>query len=298
VRRLGPLVAVLLAGLLSACGGSSRHAPVVENPYDEAARSFAELGVTAMQRERWDAAEHSFERELAAAQLADDAPAVVLARYNLGMARLAAGKREPGRRELEMAQGLAQRYGFDVMVARARLALALDRARAGKVDDLPDVDVQASWPADVQLSAGRLALYRRDISGAQQAYARALHQASTDRSGIVLQAKAHLGLAMAARAAGDAAAVRSELQQTLKLCRQAGAPRVAADALTMLAATGGPTDGRLDALERALAIYRYLQDAAAQRRALSALIALTTGDVRTHWQQQLDGLGTNPAVTP
>jgi hypothetical protein len=286
---------MVLAGLLTACGGSSRHAPLVENPYDESARSFAMAGVSAMQRERWDAAERSFERELMAAQLADDTPAVVLARYNLGMASLAAGKRDAGRRELAQAMDLAQRNGLDVMAVRARLALALARAGEGAVAGLPAVEVRTSWPADVQLSAGRLALYRKDVSGARQAYARALHQAGTDRAGVVLQARAHLGLAMAARAAGDAGGERLELQQALALCRKAGAPRVAADALMMQASAGGAADSRLDALERALAIYRNLQDQAAQRRALSALVALTTGDARSRWQQQLDALGTAPS---
>ena len=291
MRRLSLVPAVALAGLLTACGGGSRHAPVVENPYAESARSFAMVGVSAMQRERWDAAERGFERELVAAQMADDTPAVVLAHYNLGMARLAAGKREVGRQELEQALGLAQRNRLDVMAARSRLALALDQARAGMLTDVPAIDVRADWPADVQLSAGRLALYRHDIGGARQAYGRALHKAGSDRAGIVLQARAHLGLAMAARAAKDESTSRAELQQTLKLCRQAGAPRVAADALMMLASGEGAADDRQDAMERALAIYRDLQDRAAQRRALTALVALTTGDARMQWQKRLDALG-------
>jgi tetratricopeptide (TPR) repeat protein len=297
VRRFITLLLMSVpAAMLAACGGS-RHAPVVENPYAESAQSFAMVGVDAMQRERWDAAERSFERELVAAQMADEMPAVVLAHYNLGMVWLAAGQHEQGRQELQRTLILAQRHGLDVMAARALLALALDQARAGTVPTEPAIaGIRASWPADVQLSAGRLALYRHDLDGARQAYTRALHQAGSDRGGIILQARAHLGLAMAAQAAKDEATSRSELQQTLQLCRKAGAPRVAADALMMLASGEGAVADRHDALERALAIYQNLQDKGAQHRALTALVALTTGDERARWQKQLDALGANEAV--
>lgn len=298
MRRFFLLLTVALAGMLVACGGS-RHAPVVENPYDESARSFAMVGVSAMRLERWDAAERSFERELVAAQMADDTPAVVLAHYNLGMVRLAAGKRVPGRQQLQRTLYLAQRNRLAIMAARARLALALDQARSGgSVPTVPAItNIQATWPADVQLSAGRLALYRHNLDGARRAYDRALQQAGNDRSGIILQAKAHLGLAMAARAARNEAKIRSELRQALKQCRQAGAPRVSADALMMLASEKGELADRRDALERALAIYRYLQDKAAQYRALTALVALTTGDERALWQKQRDALGGDVPAT-
>jgi tetratricopeptide (TPR) repeat protein len=296
VRRFITLLLMSVpTAMLAACGGS-RHAPMVENPYAESAQSFAMVGVDAMQRERWDAAERSFERELVAAQMADDTPAVVLAHYNLGMVRLSAGQREAGQQELQRTLVLAQRHGLDVMAVRARLALALDQAMAGTVPAAPAIaDIRASWPADVQLSAGRLALYRHDLDGARQAYTRALHQAGTGRDGIILQAKAHMGLAMSARATKDEAASRSELQQTLQLCRKAGAPRVAADALMMLASGEGAMADRQDALERALAIYRDLQDKSAQHRALAALVAMTTGDERSRWQKQLDALDANEA---
>lgn|GEM_PF-1844818 len=294
MNRLFLMLMVVLAGMLAACGGS-RHAPVVENPYAESARSFAMVGVTAMRLERWDAAERSFERQLVAAQMADDIPAIVLAHYNLGMVRLAAGQRERGQRQLRRTLYLAQHNGFAVMAARARLALALDQARSGGA--VPAIsDIQADWPADVQLSAGRLALYRHDLDGARRAYGRALHQAGHDRGGVVLQAKAHLGLAMTAQAAGNTAECRGELQLTLKLCRKAGAPRVAADALMLLASVDGKMADRLDAAERALTIYRDLQDKGSQRRALTLLVSLTTGDGRAHWQKALDSLKANTST--
>ena len=184
------------------------------------------------------------------------------------------------------------------MAARARLALALDQARSGgTVPAVPAIsDIQADWPADVQLSAGRLALYRHDLDGARRAYGRALHQAGHDRGGIVLQAKAHLGLAMTAQAAGNAAESRGELQLTLKLCRRAGAPRVAADAMMLLASANGKLADRLDTAVRALTIYRDLQDKGSQHRALTLLVSLTTGDARAHWQKELDTLKANDST--
>ena len=64
--------------------------------------------------------------------------------------------------------------------------------------------------------------------------------------------------------------------------RRAGAPRVAADALVM---GGGQED-----LERALAIYRQLQDRDGEQRALAALVAASSGEARAGWQRQLHAL--------
>lgn len=278
-----------LAGMLAACG-AARQPPVVENPYAEDALSYASAGVAAMHRERWDVAEHGFARELASAQLANDIHGIVLAHYNLGMARLAAGRHAEGDAAMQRVLELAQRHGFPVMAARARLAMALDRARRG---DLPvaAINVDPGWPADVQLSAGRLALYGHDRAAARRAYARALRRAGNARQGLMLQAEAHLGLAMAARAEHDHASVVSELGHALALCRQVGAPRVAADALVMRASIAEAAADRQDDLERALAIYRNLRDRGGQRRALAALMASATGDARARWQAALHTLG-------
>ncbi len=274
------MLAACLALSLSACG-SARHAPVVENPYAQSAASYASEGVAAMHRGRWDVAERSFARQLAASQMADDVHGIILAHYNIGMARLADGRREAGDAALRRALAMARHHGEPVMVARAQLAMALDRARHGRVPDTP-IAVESAWPLDVQLSAGRLALYRHDPGAARLAYARVLHRAGADRQGLVLQAEAHLGLAMTARAEHDNAAAATELRQALILCRRAGAPRVAADALVM---GGGQED-----LERALAIYRQLQDRSGEQRALAALVAASAGATRARWQQQLHTL--------
>lgn len=270
MRVKAPLLAACLALSLSACGGA-RHAPAVVNPYADSAAAFASEGVAAMQRGRWDVAERSFARQLAASQMADDVHGIILAHYNIGMARLGSGRRQAGVAELQRALALADRHHAPVMAARARLAMDLSRARHGTVSDAP-VDVDPAWPLDLQLSAGRLALYRQDIGAARQAYARVLHRAGTDRQGLVLQAEAHLGLAMVARAEHDEAKAATALQQTLMLCRRAGAPRVAADALVMRASLGA--GGGQEDLERAVAIYRQLQDRDGEQRAQAALAAL------------------------
>jgi hypothetical protein len=197
------------------------------------------------------------------------------------MARLADGRQQAGDAALRRALEMARRHDEPVMVARARLAMALDQARHGAIPDTP-IDIDPAWPLDVQLSAGRLALYRHDTGAARLAYARVRHRAGADRQGIVLQAEAHLGLAMTARAEHDNAAATTELRQALMLCRRAGAPRVAADALVM---RGGQED-----LERALAIYRQLQDRSGEQRALTALVAASAGEARARWQQQLHAL--------
>jgi tetratricopeptide (TPR) repeat protein len=286
MRAGASTLAACLCLLLAACG-SARHAPVVENPYAQSAASYASEGVAAMHRGRWDVAERSFARQLAASQMADDIDGIILAQYNIGMAFLADGRRQAGDAALQRVLALARRHHAPIMEARARLAMALDRARHGGTPDAA-IAVDPAWPADLQLSAGRLALYRQAIDAARLAYGRVLHQAGADRPGLMLQAEAHLGLAMTARAAQDHAAAATELQQALMLCRKAGAPRVAADALVMRASGMG---GGQDDLERALAIYRQLQDRDGERRALTALMAASPAAARARWQQQLHALG-------
>ena len=286
MRAGASMLAACLAALLAACG-SARHAPVVENPYVQSAASYASEGVAAMHRGRWDVAERSFARQLAASRMADDVHGIILAHYNIGMARLGDGRRQAGDAALRRVLELARHHDEPVMAARARLALALDRARHGGIPGAA-IDVEPAWPADVQLSAGRLALYCHDIGAARLAYARVLHRAGADRQGVVLQAEAHLGLAMAARAEHDDAAAATELQQALMLCRRAGAPRVAADALVMRASLG--MGGGQEDLERALAIYRQLQDRDGEQRALAALLAASSVEARAGWQRQLHAL--------
>lgn len=284
--RRTSLPALALAVLLAGCG-SARHAPPVVNPYAESAASYAAEGVAAMHRGRWDVAARSFGRQLAASQMADDVHGIILAHYNIGMARLADGQRQAGNDQLQRALDMARRHHAPVMAARARLALALEKARHG-TGAAASIAVEPGWPLDLQLSAGRLALYRHDIAAARLAYTRVLHRAGAGRQGVMLQAEAHLGLAMAARAEHDDGVAASELAQALMLCRRVGAPRVAADALVMRASMGAG-DGQ-DDLERALAIYRQLRDHDGERRALAALVAASSGGARGRWQAQLHAL--------
>ncbi len=175
----------------------------------------------------------------------------------------------------------------------------MSRSRAGEAAWTPSA-LAGKWPADVHLAAARLAQYqgRNDVAGEE--YRRAADRSNRKtRAGLTYRAQAHMGLAMLAHAAGNNNAARKETEQALQLCRQVGAPRLAAHALLLSSELDGDAAARRDSLERALSIYRALQDERGQRESLEALIALARDageDERAaRWQQQLDKL--SPAGT-
>lgn len=289
-------ITVIILLLLSGCGGGSRQPEPVTNPYVDRVQTLHASGVAMLQRERWIAAEKTFGRALVAAQLADDSALIARSWYNLGVVHAARGSRQKAEEAFMHAMAIAERHGHRVTYMRARFGLAMSRSRAGEEAWMPSA-LAGKWPADVHLAAARMAQYqgRTDVAGEE--YRRAAERSNRKtRAGLTYRAQAHMGLAMLAHAAGDDGSARRETEQVLQLCRQVGAPRLAAHALLLFAELDGDIAARRDSLERALSIYRALQDEKGQRESLEALIALARDagedEQAARWQQQLGSLST------
>lgn len=269
------LWAVALAVLLlqTACGG--KHEEKVENLYAVKAVEYSRDGVAAMRIERWAAAERAFSRSLKAAQLADLSKMVVHAWYNLAAVR-AAQEKPTAEEAYRRAERLAERYRMPEMQMRARLALALWQAKHGQAPAV--IDLSGRWPADISLMGGRLAQLRHDAEAARAAYEQAAREAGKDASGLKLKAEAYMGLALLARDAGDVAAVRTESERALDLCRQTGAPRLTAHLLLLRASMQGVAASRSDEVDRAYAIYQALSDREGERQSLQVMKQIAMAD--------------------
>jgi len=261
------LVAV---ALLASCGGSHRNAAddVVQNPYTKKAKTLTDAGVSAMQRERWDYARNVFGRALKAAQLTDDPRLVAKEWYNLGTAHAASGQYQKALRDFSEAQAVAKRANDPVTTIRARLARAL---LPGQINDWqPDV-LAVKYPADVHLAAARLAQKQMRQDVAKQEYHLVLKKSGNSRLGLLYQAQAHLGMAMLARKEQDMGSAKQEVEESLGLLRQVGSPRLIAHALLFYGKLGVATNDRRGSLQRALVIYRTLEDVRGQRACLTVL---------------------------
>lgn len=260
------MMAMMLVGM-SACGGS-RAVPKVENPYIVKARQLSKNGMEAMRFERWNAAELAFARALKAAELADEPAMVVQAWYNLGVVRVRQNKAQ-ATATLEQARKLAEQNHLQEMAIRAKLALALFRLRHG--EQVEAFEVPSDLAADVDLQAARMAQLQHDAVRARELYQRALKKLGNDRQGLRLAAEAHMGLALVARGMGQVQLAHQESETVLGLCRQVGAPRLAAHALLLDAGLPVDEQARRNKLERAYRIYTALHDEQGQRKALAAL---------------------------
>jgi len=261
MRLIVPLSLLLL---LSACGGKHEHK--VENLYALKAVEYSRDGVEAMRIERWSAAERAFGRSLKAAQLADDHAMVVHAWYNLGSVRAAQHKPDAGE-AFGQAIVLAERYAMGEMQLRARLSRALWQTSNGQQAERVDLG-SGRWPADIWLMAGRLAQMQQSEAEARNDYQQAIRSSGKDAAGLKMQAEAHMGLALLARIAGDAEAIRAESAKALELCRQTGAPRLTAHLLLLRASVPGVAAQPADEVERAYSIYEVLADVEGQRQSL------------------------------
>jgi len=264
--------------LLSACVGGGSHkiadAPV-SNPYVKRAKTLTDVGILAMQRERWAYARSMFARALKEAQLADDSRLVAQQWYNLGTANAAALHIQAALRDFSEAQAVAKRAGDQPGFARARLARALLLLQAGHKPDhqklwQPDVFAD-KYPVDVHLAAARLAQKQHRLHVAKQEYALALKQSSKSRPGLLYRGQAHLGLAMLAGAEQDKLRAIEEVKKSIALFRTVGSPRLLAHALLFYGKLDTGTDDRRNALQRALVIYQRLEDARGQRDCLAEL---------------------------
>ncbi len=263
---------LILALLLAGCGGGGRQE--VGNPYLERAHDFSSDGMAYMQRERWQAAERAFGRALRAAQLADDAALVRLAWYNLGVVRAAMDKWQEAEEAYARSMQLAARHEDEVMRARAALALAMLRLRHQQPPGKVEIPSSVALPADVLLQRARLAQLTGDVTGAESFYRGVAAASRRDHAGLRMKADAYMGLALIHRDAGDRERARDEVARALSICRQIGAPRLAAHALLLSGSLVEDIVRQRDYLERALTIYTALGDIAGQRESLQHLEAV------------------------
>ena len=286
-------VHLVVITLLTACGSGPRYVAgeAVQNPYVKRANTLAEVGISAMQGERWDYALNVFARALKEAQLSDDLCLVTKQWYNLGAAHVAAGDRQEGLRDFHAAQVIAERAGDSVMTMRIRLARALLPGQANTWQ--PDL-LAAKYPVDIHLAAARLAQKQKRYHVAKQEYDVVLKQRGRSRMGVLYRAQAHLGLAMLAREEQDVANAKQEVEASLGLLRQVGSPRLTAYALLFYGGLEVSAHDRRQSLQRALVIYQALGDVRGQRVCLIALAKIENhvGDVKSvrAYQQHLESL--------
>jgi len=264
-------VALLLL-LLAACGGGAKQT-VIENPYAEKMKELSRNGVAAMEKERWEIAETSFDRALQAAQLANDPALIARAWYNLGMLHVSAGELEKGAVTLKQAESIALQHGLTVSQARSQIALALLNQRRGVAAWQPEL-LSATMPVDLHLSAARLAQLQGRDGVAYQEYGFVLKKAGNERSGLFYKIEAHMGLALMAEQKQDHKTAKKEAALVLKMSREIGAPRVAAHALLLQASLTQDVAEKRDDLQDALAIYKALKDLQGQSDTLHQLMHL------------------------
>jgi tetratricopeptide (TPR) repeat protein len=260
------LACLMVAGMLCACTGGNRHTEV-ENPYIEKSRHFTQAGMTAMQRERWAYAQISFERALASLQLTDDQSLIAQAWYNLGMARKFNGETERAQTALQTAWETANQQHDTLTALRARLALALLQERP---EWFPS-SLRANLPADIHLSAARLAQKQRRLETAREEYLLALKRSDASRQGLTYKGQAYLGLGLLALEKSDAETARHNMQRALALFRQVGSPKLIAYTLLRLATVDTTDPTRAANIRRALTIYRTLNDESGQKACMEAL---------------------------
>jgi len=262
-----------LSVLLSTCGGGHKtSAPVIENTYMQHMKDFTHVGVEAMHQERWASAQHAFERALQMSKLANVPAKMTAAWYNLSMAYKAERQDDKAEMALQKMLSLAQHHGFPAHEKRAELQLALLHIGQGKtVEDVQPLP--SNLPADVYLMAAKLAYLQHQILQSEQAYMQAISVVGNNRSGLLLQAKALMGLSLLANEKGDALVAKERALKVLQLCRQVGAPRLSANASLLLAGLGSEVSmqERLDYAQRARDIYFILQDEAGELKAQQRL---------------------------
>lgn len=264
--KMKRLACLLIAGMLCACAGGNRHTEI-KNPYIEKSRHFTQAGMMAMQRERWAYAQTSFERALTSLQLTDDQTLIAQAWYNLGMARRFGGETETAKAAFRTAWETAVREHDALTALRARLALALLQAQPAWFPS----DLRTRLPADIHLSAARLAQKQQRLETARDEFHLALKRSDTSRQGLTYKGQAYLGLGLLAMERGDVATAHRDMRQALALFRQAGSPRLIAYTLLRLATLDTADPARAENIHRALTIYRTLNDREGQKACIKAL---------------------------
>jgi len=257
-----PVGFIVLSMFISACSaGHKPSMPIVENTYVQHMKDFTHIGVDAMHQERWLSAEHAFERALQMAKLANDPIKITSAWYNVSMVYKAEKHVDKAEMALQKTRNMAKTHGFSAYRSRANLQLALLHLGQGKPIEWKPT-LAANLPADVYLMAAKLAYIQHHMGQAEQAYKQSIAASGNDRSGLLLQAKAGMGLSLLAREKGDVVHAKEQALKVLTLCKHVGAPRLSANASLLLASMTNDVSRqeRLDYGQRALDIYRILHD--------------------------------------
>lgn len=262
MRILHLLLLMSLGVFVTACGaGHKASEPIVENLYVQHMKDFTHVGVEAMHQERWASAEHAFERALQMAKLANEPVKVTSAWYNLSMAYKAGKQADKAEGALQKVFYLAKTHSFSAYKNRAEIQLALLQVGQGKAVKSTQ-PLASHLPADVYLMAAKLAYLQHHVEQAEQAYVKVIEISGKNRSGLLLQAKATMGLSLLAKDKNEDVMAKEQALKVLKLCKQVGAPRLSADASLLLAGLAHEVSiqEQLDYAERARDIYLILQD--------------------------------------
>ncbi|MDQ6995492.1 MAG: hypothetical protein Q9M18_07850 [Mariprofundaceae bacterium] len=255
---------ILLASLcllicLSSCGGKSK--PYIKNPYENQMKDFTHMGVQAMHEERWKSAEHSFARALQMAQLLSDPSLEARAWYNDAMAWKAMGDIEKAKDALQQDLRISDHHHLTNSASRAQIQWVLLHDGQGELPTL-----EQTWHADMALSLAYVLSKQQKFQQAEHAYLYVLQHADDKKSGLLLQARAMLGLAIVSKHIEHARYI-PWTQRALKLFRQVGAPQKTAQTLLMMASDKHYTlKQRKDAAMRAKTIYHILQNKHAEDR--------------------------------
>jgi len=245
---------------LTHCGGKSK--PYIDNSYENQMKDFTHMGVKAMHEERWKSAEHSFSRALQMAQLLSDPALEARAWYNDAMAWKAVGDLRKANDALEQTLRISRLHGLENSRKRAQVQWVILHDGKGT---LPTLD--RNMPADIALSLAYALAKRQHHDAANLAYHHVLLHANDEKSGLLLQARAMMGLASLPVQKSEGKHPRWA-EQALKILRRVGAPRKTAEALLMVAKDAHYTlQQRRDAAQRASTVFHLLQDKQGQAQA-------------------------------
>ncbi len=280
---------LLLCVLVFVVGCASKAKPVIANNFTLQAEKFISHGLEALHGGRMSSAEKSLQHALRSAWLSTDLTQVARAQFHLGAFYLAQSKDELALGMLIKAKANAEYSADRITFWRSSFALALFQQERGLSVITPPA-LAKEMPADVYLSAGRLAHLQHHYPEAKQIYNDVTTTPVLGVSTIYAHAQAYLGLALLARDEQQKDVVLSTSDKTLVLSKQAGFPVLAAHALLLQ----GEVFADAVKLERALHTYEALEDRLGQHDALRALLKLAeSGEDKQRmqqWQQALKNL--------
>jgi len=278
------LFGLVLSLMLSACSFKSE--PVITNEYVSRVKELTAHGLDALHQGRLVSSQQSLEQALKAAWLSDDFVWIGLAQYHLGALYMTQGK-------TDQAVDLFQRAKKNALIThdqrtlwRSLYALALYSEQTGVVvldEGLPVLN--RDMPADVYISAGRLAQLKHQSDKAKAAYEYVLKLPRANKGRLYEFAQANLGLALLAREQGDSGLTKRYSNEVIKLSQQAGFPMLAAHAHLLQ----GKMFRDSVQLDNALHMYEALGDKFGQFDALDSLIDVAEEQgnkgAMLHWQQ-------------